>query len=78
MTTRYFLRSPNEAEFIEVSKERYVAAERAAGFRNTLGQPDEPATSAFNAADGTRGTTVFDLAAAMQAGTVYMARGSTP
>jgi len=29
----------------QVSKAEYVAAERAAGFRNTLGQPDEPATS---------------------------------
>lgn len=29
------------------TKAEYVAAERSAGFRNTLGQPDEPATSAF-------------------------------
>lgn len=28
-----------------VDKATYVAAERAAGFRNSLGQPDEPATS---------------------------------
>jgi hypothetical protein len=43
MTERYFLR-----EWREVSKEEYVAAERRAGFHNTLGQPREPATSSFS------------------------------
>lgn len=31
----------------EVSKAEFVSAERAAGFRNTMGQPSEPATAAF-------------------------------
>lgn len=31
----------------EVSKEDYVDAERLNGFYNTLGKPNEPATSAF-------------------------------
>jgi hypothetical protein len=37
------------------TKAEYVAAERAAGFNNTLGQPDEPATSAFGGLNGKRG-----------------------
>lgn len=32
----------------EVSKAEYVAAERSAEFRNTVGQPSEPATSSFS------------------------------
>lgn len=32
----------------EVSKEEYVSAERSAGFRNTLGQPNEPATASWS------------------------------
>ncbi len=31
----------------EVTKKEYVRAERNAGFRNTLGEPLEPATAAF-------------------------------
>lgn len=38
-----------------VDKAAYVSAERAAGFRNTLGQPHEPATSSFGA-PGIRGS----------------------
>lgn len=40
---------------VQVSEADYVAAERAAGFRNTLGRPDEPATSAWKGrgVDGT-------------------------
>lgn len=40
---RYFLR-----KWEEVTKEDWVAAERAEGFRNTMGQPKEPATSSFS------------------------------
>jgi len=40
---RYFVR-----EWKEVTKAQYVAAERRAGFVNTQGQPDEPATSSFS------------------------------
>ena len=35
-------------EWTEVSKEKFVRAERAAGFRNTMGRPDEPATGGFS------------------------------
>jgi len=45
-------------KWIEVTKAQYVAAERAAGFFNTMGQPDEPATSAFLGADGSMGSTL--------------------
>lgn len=40
---RYYL-----TEEREVTKEEYVRAERAAGFRNTLGQPEEPAAASFS------------------------------
>ena len=39
----------------EVTKEQWVRAERIAGFRNTMGQPDEPATRGFTGG-GIRGT----------------------
>lgn len=45
MTNRYFLFRSDD--WIEVTKEEYVRVERQAGFRNTMGQPDEPATAAF-------------------------------
>lgn len=51
MTYRYFVSqecscfdSPQEHE---VSKADYVSAERKAGFRNTMNQPNEPATASF-------------------------------
>lgn len=50
------LEKPN---WVEVTKEQYVKAERSAGFRNTMGQPDEPATASFGSNGGVRGTT-FD------------------
>lgn len=46
--TRYWLRADHQTRWDEVSKADYVAAERNAGFHNTLGQPEEPATSAFS------------------------------
>lgn len=42
----YLVRAGGPAR--EVTKADYVAAERAAGLRNTLGQPDEPATWSFS------------------------------
>lgn len=44
---KYFLQE-KVGEYKEVSKEEYVDAERLNGFYNTLGFPDEPATSAFS------------------------------
>lgn len=32
----------------QVSKDEYVRAERCAGFHNTMGFPDEPATAGFS------------------------------
>lgn len=45
--TRYFLKADHEADFSVVTKEQFVRAERIAGFRNTMGQPNEPATAGF-------------------------------
>lgn len=43
---KYFLQE-KLGDYQEVSKEDYVDAERLNGFYNTLGYPEEPATSAF-------------------------------
>lgn len=56
--TRYWLKGPAEDNYREVTCAEYVTAEREHGFVNTLGRPDEPATAAFTATDGTRGTTL--------------------
>lgn len=59
---RYWLSQEYEdPQWREVTKEEYVNAERAAGFHNTMGQPDEPATASFGTSRGQRGTT-FDPA----------------
>jgi hypothetical protein len=47
-----------DKKWVKVTKATYVAAERAAGFYNTLGQPDEPATAAFIGNDGSCGSTL--------------------
>lgn len=47
MSYRYFVTTDNRGER-EVDKAEYVKTERAAGFRNSMGEPDEPATSVFN------------------------------
>lgn len=44
---RYYLTEDDSIER-EVVKAQFVAAERAAGFTNTMGQPDEPATAGFS------------------------------
>lgn len=45
---RYFIRAAGDTLWTLVTKEEYVRHERAAGFHNTMGQPDEPATSSFS------------------------------
>ena len=45
---RYWLTDGAESER-EVSKEEWVAAERAAGFHNAMGRPEEPGTAAWSA-----------------------------
>lgn len=52
-----------DGPWVEVDKAEFVRRERGAGFRNTLGYPDEPATAAFSEyrpCDGVtiRGTTI--------------------
>lgn len=47
---RYFLKTawlPDDM-WVEVTKAEFVRAERDAGFRNTMGEPDEPATGGFH------------------------------
>lgn len=49
-----------EVNSVEVSKEVYVQAERRNGFRNTLGYPNEPATSGWsNSSTGERGRIIY-------------------
>jgi hypothetical protein len=43
VSDRYYL-----TEEREVTKAEYVRAERRAGFFNTLGEPEEPATASFS------------------------------
>lgn len=45
---KYFLTRGDQPE-VEVTKEQFVSAERQAGFYNTMGRPDEPATGGFTA-----------------------------
>lgn len=50
MAVRYFL-TRDDSDEKEVTKEEFVHAERAAGFKNTMGFPDEPATASFGASN---------------------------
>jgi hypothetical protein len=55
--TLYFLHDPEyygTDEWAQVTMEEYVAAERAAGFVNTMGYPHLPATASFGGMIGTR------------------------
>lgn len=47
MSERYFVTTDERGER-EVDKAEFVAVERRAGFRNTMGQPDEPGTAGFS------------------------------
>ncbi len=44
---RYYVTTDDRGER-EVGKAEFVNVERRAGFRNTLGQPDEPGTGGFS------------------------------
>jgi len=48
---KYFLTLGDQPEK-EVTKETWVKAERQAGFRNTTGESDEPATGGFSSTIG--------------------------
>ncbi len=54
---RYWLRDDTGTER-EVTMEEWVAAERAAGFRNTLGNYYQPATAAWFSTTGGRADAV--------------------
>ena len=59
MEGRYWLSDViHPPQWREVTKEEYVRAERQAGFHNSMGYPDEPATAAFGDSRGVRGTTL--------------------
>lgn len=47
MTNVYFVRIDG-GKWQEVSKQEFVRNERMAGFRNTMGERDEPATNSFS------------------------------
>jgi hypothetical protein len=47
LRARYFLKT-EWADYVEVTKEQFVNAERSADFYNTMGQPNEPATGGFS------------------------------
>lgn len=66
MNVRYFVRALS-LPWAEVSMEDFVRAERAAGFHNTLGRPDLPATGGFG--NGSmQGCVVYDVNTADQYG----------
>lgn len=44
----FFLSDDRGETWTQATKAEYVAAERSAGFHNTLGQPEEPATSSWS------------------------------
>lgn len=48
---RYYLTEGDSPER-EVTKAQFVSAERRAGFTNTMGEPDEPATAGFSGRHG--------------------------
>lgn len=49
MTDRYFIKGPRDGDAEdEVTKSTFVAFERANGFHNTMGKPDEPGTASFH------------------------------
>lgn len=54
---RFWLKAPG-GRWEEVDEGAFVRAERAAGFHNTLGHPEKPATSAWSGANGWAGTTL--------------------
>ena len=53
----FWVKESSSAPWREVGKAEYVALERLAGFHNTTGQLDEPATSSFHGKHGVRGST---------------------
>lgn len=48
MTETFELSCDGGETWTPATKAQYVSAERSAGFRNTLGEPDEPATSGWS------------------------------
>lgn len=44
----YWVKIGDDGERERVTKEQWAAAERAAGFHNIMGRPNEPATGGFS------------------------------
>lgn len=65
-TMGYFLQR-GDGPWREVTKVDWVRAERSAGFRNTLGKPDEPGTGGFGGHNGVNGRIVNRLYAKREA-----------
>lgn len=61
MSGRFWVSLNDGHTWREVTKLEYVALERAMGFNNTMGEPEEPATAAFSR-NRVRGTQVIPVA----------------
>ena len=51
MEPKYFIKL-GDSPWVQVTKAEFVSKERNAGFHNTMGQPDEPATGGFSGSPG--------------------------
>lgn len=47
MEREFWLTNDDGRTWVQVDKKTWVAAERGAGFHNTMGRPEEPATHSF-------------------------------
>ena len=56
---RYFVKYDEEDDWVEVSKERFIRAERQAGFHSKFG-PDNVATGGFSG-NGIRGKVNYEM-----------------
>lgn len=45
---KIYLLKDGDGDWYEVSKRQWVLAERMAGFHNTMGEPNEPATATWS------------------------------
>lgn len=60
MSGRFWISLNDGHTWREVTKPEYVALERAMGFNNTMGEPEEPATTTFGR-NRVRGTQVIPV-----------------
>ena len=67
MTGRFWISLNDGHTWREVTKHEYVALERTMSFRNSVGQPEEPATSSFSK-NGIRGTQLIPVSVMREEG----------